>query len=423
MKTETKKRIEAARRGEVPSGYKRTIGGIMPKGWDAKSLGDICEVNPSRDENIPDEVTFIGMADVSENGQIENQRKVDYIRVSKGFTPFRKGDILVAKITPCFENGKGAHTDILLTEYGFGSTEFHVLRSFGCSKFLFYHTITETFRKRMTSEMSGSAGQRRISRDSLSSYIIPIPPLPEQEKIAEILTTCDRVLTLKKELLEEKKKRKQWLLQNLLNPQSGVRLPGFRGKWKMVKLEDVCDGFDYGMNVAATEFDGENAYIRITDIDELSRKYQKEEAVSPCGNLSDCYLVKENDILFARTGASVGKTYLYDSGDGKLYFAGFLIRVNVARASASYVYFWTFTEKYNKWTKTMSMRSGQPGINAQEYRSFTIQLPPLPEQTAIAEVLSTADREISLLQEEIQAWELKKKALMQLLLTGIVRVI
>lgn len=114
-----------------------------------------------------------------------------------------------------------------------------------------------------------------------------------------------------------------------------LRFKGFSDEWEEKKLGEIISSFEYGMNSAAKEFDGENKYIRITDIDEKSNKYLEENKVSPEGELEDKYIVKDNDILFARTGASTGKTYLYDKKDGKLYFAGFLIRGNVNRDNNS----------------------------------------------------------------------------------------
>lgn len=91
--------------------------------------------------------------------------------------------------------------------------------------------------------------------------------------------------------------------------------------WEEKKLGDVCDPLTYGMNAAAVKFDGKNKYIRITDIDDKSHRYVADEFVSPDGELDDKYLVSENDILLARTGASVGKSYIYDKKDGKFIMA------------------------------------------------------------------------------------------------------
>ena len=124
------------------------------------------------------------------------------------------------------------------------------------------------------------------------------------------------------------------------------------------------------MNAAGKEFDGENKYIRITDIEESSRKFLQTKLVSPEGKITEKYRVKFGDILFARTGASTGKTYKYIDNDGKIYFAGFLIRGRVdKKTSVDFIFCLTLNYKYKSWINVMSMRSGQPGINAKEYGS------------------------------------------------------
>lgn len=174
-----------------------------------------------------------------------------------------------------------------------------------------------------------------------------------------------------------------------------LRFPGFTEIWSVAKLKDCSLSLDYGMNAAATEYDGENKYIRITDIDEHYATYNPNPPVSPEGDLIDNYLVQKNDILLARTGASTGKSYLYDGRDGKLYFAGFLIRARIKDIyNARFMFAQTQTENYRRWVKLMSMRSGQPGINSQEYGSYNIAVPSRREQDKIATFLSLIDDRI-----------------------------
>ena len=149
------------------------------------------------------------------------------------------------------------------------------------------------------------------------------------------------------------------------------------------------------MNAAAKSYDGENKYIRITDIDESSSTYDDKDIVSPDGTLSDNYLVKERDILLARTGASTGKTYLYRKSDGKLYYAGFLIRANVTTHNPYFVFSQLHTHRYWRWVSIMSTRSGQPGINSQEYSSFPVFTTSIQEENKIAKLLSLLDDRIS----------------------------
>ena len=189
-----------------------------------------------------------------------------------------------------------------------------------------------------------------------------------------------------------------------------MRFPGFEDAWEVKKLGEVATNFMYGMNTAATVYDGENQYIRITDIDERTRLFTPNPLSSPDGELEDKYLLEKGDILFARTGASVGKSYLYSEKDGKIFFAGFLIRLNVKTENPYFIFSQTLTEKYQKWVLTMSMRSGQPGINAEEYKLLPIALPSFEEQSEIAFFLSKIDERIQTQSKIIEGLEKLKVA-------------
>ena len=184
-----------------------------------------------------------------------------------------------------------------------------------------------------------------------------------------------------------------------------MRFPEFTGEWKMATFGDIAKGFDYCMNAAAKSFDGNNKYIRITDIDEVSSQYLYDDVVSPDGELEDRYLVKENDILLARTGASTGKSYLYRNSDGKLYFAGFLIRANIYKHNSYFVFSQLHTLRYKKWISVMSARSGQPGINSQEYASFPVYTTSLQEEDKIATFLKLLDERIITQNKIIEKYE------------------
>ena len=172
------------------------------------------------------------------------------------------------------------------------------------------------------------------------------------------------------------------------------------------------------MNAAAKAFDGENKYIRITDIDEGLSIYNDSDVVSPDGILSDNYLVKERDILLARTGASTGKSYLYRKTDGKLYYAGFLIRANITDHSPYFVFAQLHTHRYWKWISTMSARSGQPGINSQEYASFPISTTSIQEENKIAKFLSLLDERIATQNKIIDKLESLIKGITQRIVHG-----
>lgn len=178
-----------------------------------------------------------------------------------------------------------------------------------------------------------------------------------------------------------------------------IRFKGFEGEWKEKALGDVVDEFKYGINAAAVSYDGENKYLRITDIDEGSRAFIKDELASPDADLSSCneYIMQDGDIVIARTGASVGKSYIYHPIDGKVYFAGFLIRARVNKnVDREFVFQNTLTDGFKKYIRFVSQRSGQPGVNAEELKSYLMNLPAsLPEQRALASYFTSLDAQIA----------------------------
>ena len=158
------------------------------------------------------------------------------------------------------------------------------------------------------------------------------------------------------------------------------------------------------MNAAAKEYDGKSKYIRITDIDDYTHEFLTDALTSPDVDLTDAdnYKLAKGDILFARTGASVGKSYIYRGSDGLIYYAGFLIRARISEEyDAEFVFQNTLTDRYNKYIAVTSQRSGQPGVNAQEYSEFEIQVPEKDEQTKIGAYFRTLDHLITLHQRKL----------------------
>ncbi|MCG3688414.1 restriction endonuclease subunit S [Aliarcobacter butzleri] len=194
--------------------------------------------------------------------------------------------------------------------------------------------------------------------------------------------------------------------------------------WEVIKLGSVLNEKPkYGINAPAVEYSDElPTYLRITDIDTNGHfNPDKKASVDDKGYKS--FILKENEIVFARTGATVGKSYLYDKNDGELVYAGFLIKVapNTKKLHSIFLRNFTDTHKYWNWIQLMSARSGQPGVNGEEYSIMPIPLPPLKEQEKIAEILTTWDEAITKQTELLRAKELLKIALMQKLLSGEVR--
>jgi len=185
---------------------------VVPRHWTWHRIKSLAKLNPSRSEAREDiasgaEATFLPMEAVSSLGRVDYSRRIDPSMSAAGFTYFREGDVLVAKITPCFENGKGACLEELPTSFGLGSTEFHVLRA-GTEidpKFLEAVTRTWRFRRLGADAMTGSAGQQRVPPEFVSSYAVALPPRAEQEQIVRFLSHAnagiDRAIAAKRKMI------------------------------------------------------------------------------------------------------------------------------------------------------------------------------------------------------------------------------
>ena len=186
------------------------------------ALSAIAEINPGA--RIPkeitgsDEVSFIPMSDVSESGDWITRQTRPLRSVTAGFTAFEEGDVLVAKITPCLENGKGAHAQGLRNGIGFGSTEFHVLRARSGvePRFVFHITQSRRFRQAAERQMVGSAGQQRVQRQFFDEFLVRDFSQNEQRAIAQILDTLDTAIRETEALIDKLKAVKQGLLHDLL---------------------------------------------------------------------------------------------------------------------------------------------------------------------------------------------------------------
>jgi type I restriction enzyme S subunit len=189
--------------------------------------------------------------------------------------------------------------------------------------------------------------------------------------------------------------------------------------WEIRKLENcLLQKPDYGINAGAVAYDESlPVYLRITDITD-DGKYSKKNIVSVNHPFSSSFYLGKGDLVFARTGASVGKTYLYNPKDGKLVFAGFLVRIktNPDLLVPEYFQFYTQISFYWKWIRTNSLRTGQPGINGSEYGELPIILPPKAEQTAIATALSDMDGLINGIEKLLAKKRIIRQGAMQELL-------
>ncbi len=271
-------------------------------------------------------------------------------------------------------------------------------------------SITETFLQ---------GGQGNLSGAIIKELGIPQPSLDEQRQIGSFFSNLDDLITLHQRKYDKLVIFKKSMLEKMF-PKDGesvpeIRFAGFTDPWEQRKLGDVASSFDYGLNAAATEYDGQNKYLRITDIDDETHEFSKSDLTTPLADLamSADYLLKEGDLLFARTGASVGKTYLYRQFDGMVYFAGFLIRARIGEgADPEFAYQATLTDAYKKYVAITSQRSGQPGVNAQEYADYQLMLPSKTEQQQIGMTLRSLDDLITLHQRKLELLQDIKKSLL-----------
>ena len=269
-----------------------------------------------------------------------------------------------------------------------------------------------------------------ISANRISPIALPLPPTnQEQQKIADCLSSLDGLIAADGRMLDALKTHKKGLMQQIF-PQPGqtqprLRFPEFRdkGEWGKSLLGKLLSRKpEYGVNAAAVPFSEDlPIYIRITDIDDEGQFAQDNRVSVNIEATEENYLV-EGDIVLARTGASVGKSYRYRQNDGRLVFAGFLIRVrpNPKKLVPDFLSNYLTTWQYWDWVRVNSARSGQPGINGSEYASMPVPSPPagpkgneLAEQQKIADCLTSLDTRIAAQATKIDALRTHKRGLMQ----------
>jgi type I restriction enzyme S subunit len=292
----------------------------VPEDWHKGVLEDLAEINPALKQraDLRDDtpVSFIKMEDVSNRASIKNVRIVPYNQVSKGFTRFQNHDVLLAKITPCFENGKGGYAAHLQGGVGFGSTEFHVLRAKNSSdsRFLYQYTNYPAFRMEGETNMTGSAGQRRVPTEFLRSCPVLYPPLPEQQKIATILSSVDDVIETTRAQIDKLKDLKTGMMQELLT--KGVGVDGvphteFKGSpvgripssWDYVLLESVATVQTGVAKNAKAEGDMiEVPYLRVANVQDGYLNLSEIKSIRIDRSRLKRFSLKDEDVLVNEGG-------------------------------------------------------------------------------------------------------------------------
>ncbi len=271
---------------------------------------------------------------------------------------------------------------------------------------------------------SGKSGVPGVNRNDLHAEIVSLPTSTvEQCSVASALGDCDDLISAIGHLIAKKKSIKSGILQQLLTGNACL-VGQTKNDWKEYRLGELLRRPPrYGINAAASPIaPGVSTYIRITDIDDSGR-FSPHPKVGVRHPKSSDYQIGEGELLFARTGASVGKSYLYDPRDGELVYAGFLINIapNPDALNPKFLALYAQTKEYWDWVERTSVRSGQPGINAQELSRLPIRLPGIEKQNAIVDAVSVVDDDICKLGIRLAKVKLIKTGIMQQLLTGMLR--
>jgi len=404
----------------------------LPDDWRLARLGDseIAEIRGSKKFPNYENVAFIPMECIPDSGTYAKYEVRPRSQI-KSFTYCEKGDLLLAKITPSLENGKqGIVPDNVPNGFALATTEvFPISCKRMNSLFLFYVLKHSCFRNKIISSMTGTTGRQRATKESVEKLLIPFPPLFEQRKIAEILSTVDQAIQKVMEAIDKTERLKKDLMQELLT--KGIGHKEFKKTeigmvpkdWEVVKLSEIGN-LQYGYTASAIKRIEGVRFVRITDIDDSGK--------INWGSVPTCkidkanylkYKLNDGDILFARIGATTGKSALIDKEiDG--VFASYLIRFkrNQEYLDSRFLHFFTQSNRY--WLQVHKNKEGQlkKGINAKILAGLFVPLPPPSEQQKIAEILSSVDKRIETLRKRKERLEKVKRGLMEDLLTGKKRV-
>lgn len=239
-----------------------------------------------------------------------------------------------------------------------------------------------------------------LRRTDIIKIIIPVPPLPEQHRIVSELNLLQSIIDKQQAQLKEL----DTLAQSVFYDMFGDPVENEKG-WETSTLLEISKGkLTYGSGASAIEFDGETRYIRITDIEDNGSL--KDECVSP-SEINPKYYLNDGDILFARSGATVGKTYQHKKSNGKCIYAGYLIRLipNRELVLPEYVFGFTKTTYYKSFVGLAQKAVAQPNINAEQYGNLIICLPPLSLQQSFAAKIESIEKQKAAISKSIAETE------------------
>jgi len=393
-------------------------------GWASVPLKQVADINPSGNE-LPASFIYIDLESV-EAGELKARNRISRQGApSRAQRLLRNGDVIFQTVRPYQKNNLFCVCE--KTEDYVASTGYAQLRARQSDRFLYHAVHNDDFVSAVMAKCTGS-NYPAINSADLAEIDIAVPSsLPEQQKIASCLSSLDDLIAAERQKLDTLKAHKKGLMQHLFPREDEIlprlRFPEFRdaGEWTSVPLRTLLSREpEYGVSEPAVPYSEHlPTYLRITDIDDDGR-FISETKTSVGINATDEQCLCIGDIALARTGASVGKSYLHRAGGERLVFAGFLIRIrpNPDALTPSFLSSFLSTSRYWDWVRVTSTRSGQPGLNGSEYASLQVPIPPegkdgLLEQQRISSCLSSLDDLIAAKNDKIETLTTHKNGLMQ----------
>ena len=416
----------------------------LPSHWTSKRLRYVCSVNPSKSEiSLPADasVSFIPMDAVGEYGGISLDYEKPIDEIGTGYTYFVDDDVVIAKITPCFENGKGAIAKSLVNGVAFGTTELHVLRATSeiAPRFLFYISISDHFRKLGESEMYGAGGQKRVPESFIKNFRAAIPPLPEQAVICSFLdreiARIDALVAKKERFLEFLEEERLAVITHAivkgLNPSASTRNSGIEwlgqipGHWQLKKIKYTVSNVVDCLHTTPN-YDGELFYpaVRTADIErgrlllDQVRLVSKEVYQERIERLRPI----EGDILYSREGERFGLAALVPGGVELCLGQRMMMFRSLPDMAPAYL-MWALNSKA-VYQQVVLYTGGatSPHINISDIINFYIPCPPRDEQFRIADHIlakcSKLDVFVNGLRAGIQKLQVYRSALITNAVTG-----
>lgn len=421
MTPEIKQRIEQIRRGEVPERYVKTALGLAPANWKRYTFRDIyTERKEPGDENLP--LLMVSIHSGVSDGEVDAAELPKQVKRIEDKSQYKKavsGD-LVFNMMRAWQGAIGTvrTTGMVSPAYIAAEPNDKVY-----PLFMDYYSRTPQMINQIDRQSYGVTDfRKRLYWDSFAPIGCILPPIEEQQKIAAILTAQDKVIELKEERLAEKQRQKKYLMQQLLTGKK--RLPGFSGEWKVNRLRNITARHTKRNTIGNTNVLTISAQYGLINQAEFFNKAVASD------DKSNYFLLEKGDFAYNKSysngypSGAIKRLTRYEVGIVSPLYICF--RIKEGSVSGEYLeqYFEAglMNHVIQAFAQEGARNHGLLNIAVDDFFNSKILLPPPEEQTAIAEVLSTADREIELLQQDIEQEKQKKKALMQLLLTGIVRV-